>query len=143
METSRIKLLGYGTEFIVPIRAYLHEFGSEIYRDGEANAHFMNTLAKNPDKFKKFDYAILVLWGDIDKKERVIDAFGFSGINRWPGNPDVSALVFRNGLYSQSENITCGDTLILLGKEEAYRRKTKSLDDYFRNHLDINLNTQA
>src|SRR3989344_2642304 len=139
MVEPKIKLLGYGTDFIVPVRAYLHRSGAELYGDGEADSHFMNTLAKNSNKFKELNYAILVLWGDLNNQQKVIDVFGFSGINPWPGNPDVSTLVFRNGIYSPLEHTTCGDTLILLGKEEEYRRTTTSLENYFREPLKIKL----
>lgn len=69
-------------------------------------------------------------WGDRKTNQKVIDLFGFNDINDWPGNPDVSAYVVRNGVLIRDELICCGDALILLGREEEHRRKKESLEDY-------------
>ena len=98
----------------------------------------------DPSFIGDFAYVLAVMWGDKSRNEKVIDFFGFSGINEWPGNPDVSAWVMREGvyvsqerfgdIYVQNRKITCGDTLILLGREEQYRRKTSTLEEYVNIH---------
>ena len=92
----------------------------------------------------KFDYLLGAIWGK--KDEKIIDLFGFSDISEWPGNPDVTSFVIKNGGYdtredddSFVESYTCGDTLIMLGEEEKYRRTTKSLDEYMRNPPEISV----
>ena len=62
------------------------------------------------------------------------------------GGLDGSSFIIKNGRYdvredynSFVESYTCGDTLIMLGEEEAYRRTTRSLDEYMRNPPEISV----
>lgn len=118
------------------IRSYVHEAGiSEAYGSKdpvlEARNHLLEILERNREKLRVFNYVLAAIWGDNGTK--FIDFFGYNGINRWPGNPDVSAFVSRNGIYVPQTQTTCGDTLIVLGEEEKHRRTRSSLDDYMNN----------
>jgi len=122
------------------VRAYLHNFGLGVFGDLKdlkwpieaAETHLMNTLGKLIAKgdTKKYSYMLAFLWGNAGAK--MIDWFGYSGIEEWPGNPEVSAWVTREGIMVPRKNleIACGDGLIVLGEEERYRRRTRSLKEY-------------
>ncbi len=136
----------------VPVRAYVHEAGfNEAYKGDieEAQAYLKDFMTDSlrwysGKEIMKFDYLLGAIWGK--KDEKIIDLFGFSDISEWPGNPDVTSFVIKNGGYdtredddSFVESYTCGDTLIMLGEEEKYRRTTKSLDEYMRNPPEISV----
>ncbi|MBU0466364.1 MAG: hypothetical protein KKF39_01665 [Nanoarchaeota archaeon] len=130
-----------------PVRAYVHRAGfNEIFGGDAMNAalYFHDSYTKYlGDNLKEHDYAIAVMWGQtgqgkINAREktnyRIIDVFGFKGIEPWPGNPDVSNWVMTNGIFTPLEKptdiTTCGDTLILLGKEESTRRECPNFPLY-------------
>ncbi len=100
-----------------PVRAYLHRSGAHLYQQS-ARYFLENILEKDMNEFNQFDYLIAAMWGDDSTGERIIDFFGYSGLHSWPGNPDVSSLVMKNGIITPQKIITCGDTLILLGKKK-------------------------
>lgn len=119
-----------------PVRAYFHKTGFDVFRHcGYSNCVNINAetylryaLDQNLERFQGVDYILAAMWGN--KEDKMIDVFTFSDIKEWPGNPDVGAFVLKNDVYVPNQSITCGDTLIVLGLEEAYRRETKSLVDY-------------
>ncbi|MBU0760757.1 MAG: hypothetical protein KJ600_06900 [Nanoarchaeota archaeon] len=95
------------------------------------------------DNLREHDYAIAIMWGQIkpgrvNARERtnyrIIEVFGFKGIEPWPGNPNVSNWAMTNRIFTPLEKptdvTTCGDTLILLGKEESIRRECPSFPSY-------------
>ncbi len=117
-----------------PTRLYLHrEFltdGREpLVAAGEARDHFLNIREKAPEVFTGLDYVLGILWKDPTSTN--LDLFGYKDIARWPGNPEVSNWVFKNGVFLSTRNISCGDSLILLGREEHYRRTCANLETYF------------
>lgn len=143
----------------IPTRGYLHKTGAEAYaprspqlfarvREGteqiDAARDYLQTLLSREGVIPEgINYIIAILWGN-EEKEKVIDCFGFSGIEKfphWPGNPEVRAWVLINGVYSNSTDIqreiTCGDGIIILGQEEAYRRRCTSLEEYIQNPPEI------
>lgn len=136
--TGRGSFLSFA-EDIPSLRFYFHQSGSGLFRDSDllgGYAHLMNLVLinKNPNLTKGCNYLIAVLWGcDNDK---MVDLFGYSGLDlkNWPGNPEVSSYIFKDGVYlPKNKAISCGDGLIILGEEERYRRTTKSLEDYIKN----------
>ncbi|HLD39217.1 MAG TPA: hypothetical protein VJB05_02815 [archaeon] len=73
-----------------------------------------------------------MLWGD--NGDRVAEVFGYGHVDKkdWPSNPEIYNWVFRNGIHQpKKRQISCGDTLIVLGKEESVRRRTSSLGEYW------------
>lgn len=131
-----------------PAKVYLHTVGineawGEMAISQNAPDYFLKVLNDYsflndyPSPFSRFGFLIAGLWGRKNTSggiERVVDIFGFEKISpdKWPGNPEVSILLYAAGELSvpQKEH-TCGDTLIMLGREEAFRRTTKSLKEYF------------
>ena len=113
-------------ERLPPIRVYLHSAGQEIYEGSENKAkdHLGEVLQMPPPgvDYSQFDYLLAAMWGDEATGEKVIDFFGFSDVQPWLGNPDVKLWVVRNGVLAPKAT-TCGETLIMLGEEEKYRRK--------------------
>jgi len=133
-----------------PIRAYIHRAGTRDVFGSEASAseYFMEQLDSYlGENLSGYDFTLAVIWGSVGPSTinsrpktnyRNIDVFGFSGLKEnWSGNPDVSNFVMTNGIFRPLEKpadvTTCGDTLILLGREEGYRRTTPNLDFYMIN----------
>lgn len=127
-------------------RIYLHDYGHHIYgedkidsvcsqfKDGVDNDNMNHTL--------KFDYFLGIAWGNPENLEKMLDCFGFNFGKEWPGNPDIMNWSIVNGVYVREKvlragNMTCGDGLILLGKEEEYRRKCKDLEYFLAHPLPI------
>ena len=111
-----------------PARFYVHD-SATVYGGVPKEMEAMDTLlSKNSLAFTGMEYMIAVLWGD--KEEPVMDVFGFHDIKEWPGNPTVRCWGYRKGVLRLSQDITCGDTLIVLGEEEALRRVSPDLETY-------------
>jgi len=124
---------------IPPGRIYLHEYGNHLYGLDKETSLFSMFKQGIEDSFDdpslRFDYLVGVAWGNPDTREKMIDCFGFTFGSDWPGNPDISNWTIKNGCYVRdyvlhSGNMTCGDGLIILGKEEEYRRKCKDLEEF-------------
>lgn len=129
-----------------PARAYVYGHGLEECFSGnkglihEALDYFEFVHKKAKSKIPisdQIDYFLGVIWGNKVTGEKTVDLFGFYDIKEWPGNPTVSEWVVRNGVFVRSHELTCGDTLIVLGKEESYRRFRNSLKEYLMNPPDI------
>ncbi len=121
--------------FHPPSKLYVHDSLPENLRGYSSFKHFVKTICSNFDELQLYQWIIGMLWSD--NGEVVTDLFAYSGINSevWPGNPDVSNWVVRQGIYRKDEKIlTCGDTLMALGFEEAYRRTTKDFGAYTRSY---------
>ncbi len=123
------------------MRAYVHEAGlKEAYRRiDDAGEYLRNALDTYKSECSRYKFILAALWGRVSDNsvEKVADFFGLSDISdeKWPGNPDVSAWVVKNGIYvregyPQPGQITCGDTIMVLGEEEKHRRECASLTTY-------------
>jgi hypothetical protein len=121
-------------------RAYVHTAGFGDVYEGihEAIGYLRDVMASQADDLTGFDFILAAIWGyGGDEPKKIIDLFGLSDMDqdKWPGNPDVSAWVLENGVYMKRTEITtgdttCGDTLIMLGREEEHRRSLRCLDAY-------------
>jgi len=130
-------IVRFARESLPPVRAYVHGSGSDVFSDdGAPRGHLTDVLERHAGLFTDADFLLAALWGN--NGDRMIDLFKYTGIREWPGNPEVAAYVFKDGIYKpNARDITCGDTLIVLGIEEAHRRKTGNRGDYIRNPPDI------
>lgn len=126
------------------LRAYLHESGRGVFPKVDTRGfnaiadHFFPTVKRYQEGIgKDGDYTLAFIWGDDGVP--VIDFCRFSGIDgEWPGNPEMMGFVFRNGIYSPGEPITCEDGIIIMGSFEApYRRTTENLNAFLRNPPEI------
>lgn len=120
-------------------RIYVHEHLGDLfkrYKDTEGGAIRYGLRAVKDNRKRKelrdTDYFIGVVWGDTENNQKVCDLFAYSDLDpgNWPGNPDVSAWVIRDGVFQRENPITCGDTLLVLGIEEEWRRNCKNLREY-------------
>ncbi len=118
-----------------PTRAYVHQGGildafghATLCVDEHAREHLLYMLGRISPAVKP-DYILATLWGN--NYHKMIDFFCFSNVANWPGNPDVEAFVTENGIVvPKRAALTCGDTLIMLGVEEKYRRGTDNFRSY-------------
>ncbi|MAG02845.1 hypothetical protein CMI42_05905 [Candidatus Pacearchaeota archaeon] len=124
----------------VPFRAYLHQSGFESAygrRISDVYDYLRATMGSLEAKghLEGFEYLIPIVWGN--DEDKFIDIFAYSDVtDNWPGNPDVSNLTVKGSLImprrEELVTTTCGDGLILLGREEDYRRKTECLEYYLK-----------
>ena len=125
-----------------PVRAYVHECGfAEVYRSDflQAQKYLTDVLLENPLQFQTYQFILAVMWG-FNKREMPYRMIDFCGLNdlptstsAWPGNPNVWPFVFQNGArvqHLEKTHATCGDGLIIFGREESYRRTCASLEEY-------------
>ncbi len=124
-----------------PTRAYVHEAGftdayGQLTGPDSPRTYVGKIFERHNRLFEPDDFLIMALWGDNGKQ--IAEVFGYFGINPWPGNPEVNSWVFRDGIYHLYERqISCGDTLIVLGREEEARRKSPNLEHYMKNPPDV------
>jgi len=119
-------------------KAYTHNSGQRFFNSDDLISHYLALSFDNaPLETENLDYFISILWS-ASNEEHLIDFFGYSDIkNNWKGNPDISSWVLKNRVWRKDNNITCGEGIILLGKEEEFRRKTKNIEEYMKTTLDL------
>lgn len=128
------------------MRWYLHATGSNLY------GATLIDVANEADRYVReksvhfdflhhvsFSYFLGMLWGLESRNERIFELYGyrdlrFTNTQTWQeSNPDVVPWVFVNGVYTAPtppSALTCGDGMIMLGREEEYRRTTSDLGAY-------------
>ena len=140
---GRITHLSDHPNIRAPIRAYLHRSAKNNLEGTnylkEMKEHLMETLSKNHGTIENADFYLAAIWSI--EKDKMIDLFKYTQTghpDNWPKNPDVNMFVFKNGVYQQNEKLTMrGDTLIMLGAEEHFRRNTKGLTEYIEGRPEI------
>lgn len=117
-----------------PTKGYLYNCGVQeafcTYKPIiDPQAYLEQLVAENLSRLKDAAFLIGIIWGD--QKVKVADIFGYANVKLWPGNPEVSNWVFRDGVYQPTPQfITCANSIRMLGLEENARRGTKSLEEY-------------
>jgi len=141
---GRIILVDSG---VPPVRAYLHNsgfedafgFGEEKFRYAVASAksHLAETLATGSGFVSDADYIFAMMYGVDGFK--MIDLLPWKGLEGWPGNPVMGSFVFENGVYTPDTDVTCGNGIFVMGKEEEYRTSPgcKNLDYFMKNPPEI------
>lgn len=126
-----------------PARAYFHEAGFDAFGrlDGTPSgvqlgtAYVSDILEFHKRLLEPAGFVLAFLWGSEGRK--VVELFGYSA-DDWPGNPDVHSWVFKDGIYHIAENqISCGDSMIVLGREEEHRRRAPDLKAYMQYPPDV------
>ena len=113
------------------IQVYLHNVGIEAFGSNpisSARNELSSVLGKIDEDYL---WVIGILWGDYGIP--IVEVFAYNGIqrNKWPGNPEVFYFQFRSRqLVENSRSLTCGDGLMILGREEEFRRHKKTLKEY-------------
>ncbi len=135
---ARITLL----ENSPPVRVYLHTAGlNEVY--GENDMGIVNAYSRlqhvienglTCSDLNQYNLLLASMWGDISqgRKDIMIDFFGYKGLNKnWQTNPEIYIWTTRNEELDITS--TCGESLIIFGKEEERRRESRSMELYLRN----------
>lgn len=79
-------------------------------------------------------FHIVILWND---KDIMADIWIYKNISDWKNDPTIDVKNFRGTIQINEGGITAGDGLILLAKEEEYRRTTKNIQDYLINRIQL------
>ena len=120
-------------------KIYTHHSGDNVYPEGHLVDYLSTSIKNAPQETKQGDYFISLLWSD-EKRNELMDIFVYSDIkNNWKGNPGISSWVVTNGIWKNKNPITCGEGIILLGREEEYRRTTRNISQYLKHTLDLNI----
>ena len=131
MPITEAYLLG---EISPPSKVYVHSAGRELFPEQSHLSYFKDVAKKVPAE--RYNFLIGIVWGDVDRGQRVADIFGFR-FGEWRENPEVSSLVYRDGRYVLDGSITCGEGLIVLGEEMKLRRRCESLEEYMTKSVDL------
>ena len=135
-------------DFEVPVRAYIHEAGFEEVYGGDvevARKRLEDVIRlsdwKEREKQMNLQYILTTLIGGEEKYQGkpIVGFFGFFDIENWPGESKVKIFCYLKPDQREVILNVRGDTLIMLGEEEKYRRTTKSLDEYMRNPPEISV----
>ncbi len=108
----------------LPVIAYLQSAGlKEVYAN--PNIAYYSTsraLAQNVNLFRKTEYIIASVWGEVGTYAHMMNVVGYNGkrCGEW---------VLRNGGVSK-EKIVCAHTTWMLGLEEGARGLCDSLEEY-------------
>ena len=101
--------------------------------------HLTNLYESNKDILSKGEYHIIILWDestdDSNSKSQDImsDVWIFDKTESWGAGPLVDVKTFRNTNIEENNGITTGDGLVMLGREEEFRRNSSSLEEYISN----------
>ncbi|VVB79137.1 Uncharacterised protein [uncultured archaeon] len=114
----------------------------------QAVSHFKRVFDKNPwwmlgFNRQAFDFMVGIAWAT-GQGEKMIDWLGYRGFDKknWPGNPEISVMVTRNGKIVRSlksflkgeHGVTCRDGSVILGLEGEHQLgKGMTLDHYINN----------
>src|SRR3989339_605003 len=86
-----------------PARIYFHKYGLEdVFGKNsvkEAKRYIKSLLGRNAHNLKIFNYIMAVVWGEKASNAKMVDFFGYSGTNEWPGNPGVSQWQMKDDIY--------------------------------------------
>lgn len=116
-----------------PGRFYLHTAGNTLYcRNAKpalrgAENYLKEILELHKNIFREQDFLLGTIWGDMERKQRVADIFGYRGIKPWPGNPEVSTWVAREYVLTKENPASCEETIALLGEEARLRRNIRGI----------------
>ena len=135
---DRIIVTGSGKP---PGKFYFHTSGRESFGwtdkqqvNGAAD-YLREVFGRSRDTLSPFyqnwGFMLGAIRGDEQTGSRVVDIFGFSKINVWPGNPDVHSVVVNEGAILRGSAISCSESLRVIGGELGIRAETSSLAGYF------------
>ena len=136
-ENTRIKEL--------PVRTYIAESwkkafpGNELYSSKKlASEYQKSSLGPLVDLATREELSFFItgIWAN-ESGSKNIDVFGYSFDKNWPGNPVIANWTIEDGGWRKNFIVECGDSTILRGEEEKYRRTTKSLQEYIENPIPI------
>jgi len=116
----------------LPIVVYPHRKALRASFTREANGcleRYVHELYEgHTELFEMSDYHIVVLWGE--SGDRMADVWKFDRVADWGSGPRADVLVYRELRREYDVGISAGDALIMLGKEEEWRRRAHDLVKY-------------
>jgi len=121
---------------ISPFRAYFHE---SMFRGGfnlfskeareEAKGHLIRAIAAC-EHLKDASFLLAVCWQR--DRYKITDILR-PKIKQWALEPEYRAFRFEDGIYQpEAGGVMLGDGLRILGREEEYRRHTRSMAQFLK-----------
>lgn len=127
------------TNLPFPNRIYFHNAGLQLYENLARVPQAMEIARKDfIEHYKSInenlpEWVIAAVWTTqvAGTRRTILDVFEYrDAVRNWPGNPDLHAFNI-NGINKDGFD-ACGDTGILIGEEESFRRECNSLEQYFK-----------
>jgi hypothetical protein len=128
-----------------PMRAYVHESWTREVA-GELEQAAVKLIQARKDLPLR-EYSLATLWADKDEKEMTrenMDFFLFSNMDPWPGDLHIEVYSILGDQYGDTIRNPAtmrGDTVMMLGIEETYRRQCESLKQYTNNSPNVHIPT--
>ena len=119
-----------------PARGYVHSFGiDEFDNPWDAAIYMKKILSGNNVQGINAQFMLAVVYSY--KGDRYIEVVGGRDVppENWKGNASYAAWVYKNGIWQMPNEIdgleyTCGEFQRVLGREDEFRLRTESLEDY-------------
>jgi len=97
-------------------------------RKDSIEKHLEAIYHKNHKHLHSGEFHIAFVWSD--DEDIMSDIWIFENLAVWKANPTVDAQNFRGLDFEEGYGVTAGDELMILGKEEEFRRTTPGLEQY-------------
>jgi len=104
--------------------------------DKSIEAALVGLYKSNKDVLEVGEYHIIILWDETTddpnskSKDIMSDVWIFDKTESWGAGPLVDVKTFRNTSIEVNNGTTTGDGLIVLGREQEFRRNSSSLEEY-------------
>lgn len=123
-----------------PARGYIHNTGINVFESPNkvisAASYLKDMLKKYEEELSYFSYMLAFVWGDEERNSKIIDLIGVVLSEGWGKNEQVHAGLIWNGdltdCVDEVNEITCGDSAMVLGDEIKHRRNMLNLDEYMK-----------
>lgn len=119
-----------------PARGYVHSYGLEEFGNESAAARYIHEIISG-DRVQKINAQFMLAVVYSHEGERYIEIVGGRDVppENWKGNASYAAWVYKNGIWQIPDEINgteyaCGEFQRICGREDDFRLRTKSLEEY-------------
>jgi len=121
LKINNIPLIVYPVKDENPLR--------EVFKDTKEIIEHIKKIYSENAHVNKGSYHILFIWNL--NGERMTDIWIHDMKNWSDSGPLLECHTFRDVTICEDAGIASGDSIIVLGREEELRRKSKSIEDYY------------
>lgn len=124
-------------------KLYDHSSGRRVFPNETDSFEYLITCLEDSPQ-REQDFFIAISFGntedddDPDKNAKMIDFFAYSGVKEnWGKNTMITSWRIKNGVWRYDPKFTCGEGSILLGREGELRLRTRNLQEYLKQGVDL------